>query len=171
MAVDKPKENHAPGVVSGDFVPLTIAEFQRAYSTAVHMLAGRLPPDPTFPTGAVSEVPGLPPKTLDDTPLNRAAYASGGTFSHPAKQASFFWRSRVVLAAAEDKKYRKYVDWEDGRINAALLSAICRVRGSMRTTKKALRTALAAEFERQLAASSEGMVSLLVPVDAPVVRH
>ena len=171
MTADKPQEELASGILSGDFVPLSVPEFQKAYSTAIHVVAGALPPDPTFPTGTVLELEGFPTKTLRDTPQDRAAYAAGATFTEGAKQASFYWRSRVVMDVAEDKRFRKYVDWEAGTIHAALLAAICTVRGNMKTTKKALWAAVAAEFERHMATGTDETVPLLVPVAPPVVRH
>ena len=111
------------------------------------------------------------PKTLTDTPHNRAAFAAGATFTEGAKQASFYWRSQVVMDATEDRKLRKYIDWEDGSIHAALLATICTVPGNMKTTMKALRAALAAEVERHVAGGLDETVPLLVPVAPAVVRH
>jgi len=53
MTADKSGDELAPGILSGDFVPLSVTEFQKAYSTAVYTAGGALPPDPTFPAGAV----------------------------------------------------------------------------------------------------------------------
>jgi hypothetical protein len=163
MSTDKSREELAPGIVSGDFVPLSVPEFQNGNTIGIYTAAGALPPDPTFPIGASLELEGFPTKTLRDTPHNRAVYAAGATFSEGVKQASFYWRSGVVMDVAKDKKYRKHLDWEEGTIHAALLAAVCSVRGASRP----LRRRCGQPWRRNSSATwPDETIRILVPVKA-----
>ena len=145
-----PTDQFPPGVDRGEFVPLPIQEFPRAYAMILHALAGNLPRDPTFPT-EVQDAKTGEAVPFRDTPLNRAWYTGGRLFADDAQRTSFRWRVKTVMPIAREPKYRKYVDDQAGAMHIALLSAVATVRGSLRTTPKALREAFDAEFRRHLA--------------------
>ena len=88
---------------------------------------------------------------MEDTLFNRAYYAATKQFDDLAARVSFGWRVQTVLPIAMTKKYRKYVNFDAGSLHVALLAAVVNVRGSYRTTPKALRAAFDEEFRRQLA--------------------
>jgi hypothetical protein len=131
---------------SADFVPLAVDKFQRAYATALHALNGTLRVDPK---GVI--------EPEDGTPLARAWFLAGLLFADLDERASFHWRIGNVLPLLQDRKYRKFQDGEGLALHIALLRAVCVVKGSARTTKRALRLSFDAEFKRQLAhVASEG---------------
>jgi hypothetical protein len=45
------KASPPPGLVTGDYVPLGVEEFNKAYSKFLHVLAGLQPEDPGFEPG------------------------------------------------------------------------------------------------------------------------
>jgi len=138
-----------PGVATGEFVPLSPREFLCAYATAVQVMAGHIPADPSFHAVTV-DLESVGTFDVEDTPLGRALYtAAGRTFGgDPARHVSFYWRSMVVLPLTRQRKYRKYVDEEAGALHVALVDAVCAVRGNRTTPTEALCAALDAEFRR-----------------------
>jgi hypothetical protein len=124
---------------STDFVPLPVDKFQRAYAAALHALNGTLRVDPR----SIIE-----PK--HGSPQARAWFLAGLLFADLDERASFNWRIGNVLRLLQNRKYRKYQDGESLALHIALLRAVCVVKGSVRTTKRALRLAFDAEFTRQL---------------------
>lgn len=123
-----------------DFAPLPVDKFQWAYAAALHTMNGTLRVDPkSF----------VEPK--DGSSQARAWFLAGLLFTDTDERASFHWRLGKVLPLLQDRKYRKYQVAESMTLHIALLRALCFVRGSERTTKRALRAAFDAEFKRQLA--------------------
>jgi hypothetical protein len=145
-----PRDQFPPGLDRGECVPLSIEEFWHAFSTFMASQAGRLPHDPNFPT-MIQDARTGEATPLEDTPFNRAWFAAGKEFDDHAKRISFYWRLAEVLPIAFDRKYDKYRNRENGSLHMALLMAVARVTGSVRTTRKALRTAFDAEFRHHLA--------------------
>jgi hypothetical protein len=142
----------SPGLAKGDFVPLPVTQFQKAYVTVVRSVAGLLPPDPTFPSIIFDAVSGKP-QAYPDTAMHRAWYAGGKLFTDEAERMSFYWRINSVMKLTDQPKYRKYIDHETGTMHIALLVAVATVRFSRRTKAKALRATFDAEFRRRLAAT------------------
>ena len=142
----------SPGLAKGDFVPLPVTQFQKAYVTVVRSVAGLLPPDPTFPSIIFDAVSGKP-QPYPDTAMHRAWYAGGKLFTDEAERMSFYWRINSVMKLTDQPKYRKYIDHETGTMHIALLVAVATVRFSRRTKAKALRATFDAEFRRRLAAT------------------
>jgi hypothetical protein len=145
-----PEDREPPGVHPGEFLSLSMEEMRVAYVTFVNALRGGHPPNPTFPAVYLDANTGET-KPMQDTPSNRAWYATGKMFEDEAKRMSFYWRAEHVMPITKDKRYAKYMDPETGWMHVALMSAVAMVRCSYRTTKKALRAAFDAEFRRQLA--------------------
>jgi hypothetical protein len=140
--------SRAPGLHGGNYVPLTVPEFQYAYAEFRAVLNGDKPGRRDFPqiyqdahTGDVVPLP--------DTPFNRAWHAAGMTFDDDAKRISFNERV-VIMSEFIEGKYAKYVDREAETMHIALMATIAQVPFSAKTTKKALRAAFDAEFKRQL---------------------
>ena len=149
-----PEDREPPGVHRGEFVSLSMEEMRGAYVTFVNALRGDHPLDADFPGVYVDANTGET-KPIQDMPSIRAWYATGKMFEDEAKRMSFYWRAEHVMPITKDKRYAKYMDPDAGWMHVALMSAVARVRGSDRTTKKALRTAFDAEFRRQLANTVE----------------
>jgi hypothetical protein len=127
------------------FVPIRAEIFQKAFATALHSMDGSLviPPEKIVePIGGSAQA--------------RAWFLAGLLFADPAERASFRWRVGHVLSLLEDRKYSKYRDVEGMSRHVALLRAVCSVNGSVRTTKRSLRTAFNAEFKRHLAHVASG---------------
>jgi hypothetical protein len=139
-----------PGLLKGEFVPLTVSEFREAYATIVQALTGGLPHDPTFPAAIANAETGQP-VSFPDTPFNRGWYAAGKGFDDDARRTSFYWRVNKVMPLTKDPKYRNYVGQDGATIHVALLGAVAAVPFSTRTTPEALHAALDAEFRRRLA--------------------
>jgi hypothetical protein len=97
----------------GDFAPLLVDKFQRAYAVALHAINGTL---------------GVNPKSFiepnDGTPLDRAWFLAGLLFADSEERASFHWRVANVLPLLQDKKYHKYQDGESLALHIALLRAV-----------------------------------------------
>jgi len=136
MSTDCPKDELPPGMIAGEYVQLEVGEFQKAYATMLHVVAGKLPTSEGFEPGPQT-VPGLGTFEVEDTPYNRGMHTGASLFSDAAKRQSFHWRAVVVMGVAGDKKYRKYRKDETGTMHIALLTTVCMVRGSSRTPKKA----------------------------------
>jgi len=149
-----PEDREPPGVHRGEFVSLSMEEMRGAYVTFVNALRGDHPLDADFPGVYVDANTGET-KPIQDTPSIRAWYATGKMFEDEAKRMSFYWRAEHVMPITKDRRYAKYMDPDAGWMHVALMSAVARVRGSDRTTKKALRAAFDAEFRRQLAKTVE----------------
>ena len=149
-----PEDREPPGVHRGEFVSLSMEEMRGAYVTFVKALRGDHPLDADFP-GVYVDANTEETKPIQDTPSIRAWYATGKMFEDEAKRMSFYWRAEHVMPITKDRRYAKYMDPNAGWMHVALMSAVARVRGSDRTTKKALRAAFDAEFRRQLAKTVE----------------
>ena len=150
MSASIPKRQ-PPGVLSGNYVPLDLEEFRKAYATLVHVQAGLLPCAPDFPKEIFDAITQRP-QPFPDTPFNRAWYTAGRLFDDEAKRISFYWRIRKVAPLTDDPKYRKYISVAGLGMHVALMSAIAMVPGSERTTPKALRAAFDVLFRRILSA-------------------
>jgi hypothetical protein len=145
--------SRAPGLRGGNYVPLTVPEFQYAYAEFRAVLNGDKPGRADFPTvyrdaATGSAVP------MPDTPFNRAWHAAGMTIDDDAKRISFYKRVEMMTEFV-DGKYSKYVDREAETMHVALMATIAQVPFGARTTKKALRAAFDAEFKRQLAKTAD----------------
>jgi hypothetical protein len=150
------RDEFPQGIDHGDFVPLSVSELKRWYETFNAGLDGQLPHDPDFPTEYQDALSGER-MTLTDTPFNRAWFAVNKEIEDIAKRVSFSWRVERVMPLTDQKKYQRYVNDETGSYNIALLAAVATVRGSYRTTPKALRAAFNVEFRRHLAATADTM--------------
>lgn len=146
-----PRNQFPPGVNDGDFVSLSMEEFRHAYATLITVSAGLHAPDPNFPT-MIQDMKSGEAVRIEDTPFNRAWITAGREFADDARRSSFYWRVEHVVPIAYEEKYAKYVNRRAGSMHLALMSAIARVPGSYRTTKKTLRAALDIQFRRNLAA-------------------
>ena len=82
--------------LSGDYVDLTVEEFQEAYATLLNVEAGLLPCAPDFPSEVFDSV-SQRPQPFPDTPFNRAWYTAGKLFDHDGKRVSFYWRVNKVM--------------------------------------------------------------------------
>ena len=82
-------------------------------------------------------------------------YTATDLFTDAAKRQSFHWRVVVVMRIAEDRKYRKFRNDDASALHIALLTAVCQVRGSRRTTRKALRAPFDIVFRVALKAAEE----------------
>lgn len=144
-------EHQPPGVLSGDYAPLTPEEFHEAYATFLHVDAGLLPCAPDFPTEIFDSLSqrAVP---FPDTPTNRGWYTAGTLFDDDGKRVSFYWRASKVIPLTRDPKYRKYLSQNGFAMHQALIAAIAVVPGSHRTTPKALRAKFDAVFREQLSA-------------------
>jgi hypothetical protein len=127
-----------PGLVTGEYVPLGVEEFNKAFANFLHVMAGLQPEDEGFEPGP-QELPDGGTIMVEDTPFNRAMHTAAGLLPDLAKRQSFLWRVAIVLGIARDKKYAKYRNDDALSMHLALLTTICMVRGSQRTPKKALR--------------------------------
>lgn len=137
------QEDLPPGIGPGDFVPLSIEEFQCGLVTMLCTLAGLMPEAPGF--RAVGD-------PVHDTRYMRALHSASVLFAgSKPKLASFRWRVNAVYALTLDRRYLKYRLDGGLAMHVALLGAIVTARGSARTTKEALRVEFEAEFLRQLA--------------------
>jgi hypothetical protein len=133
--------SRAPGLHGGNYVPLTVPEFQYAYAEFRAVLNGDKPGRPDFPAVYQDAVTGgvIP---LPDTLFNRAWHAAGMTFDDDAKRISFGKRLEMMTEFIKGK-YSRYVDREAETMHVALMATIAQVPFSVRTTKKALRAAFA----------------------------
>jgi hypothetical protein len=154
MSAKKPNGELPPGLVSGEYVALEVGEFKNAYATMVHVMAGKLPVAEGFEPGPQT-VPGLGTFEVEDTPFNRAMHTAADLFTDAAKRQSFHWRIVVVMPIAKDRKYRKFRNDDASLMHIALLTAVCQVRGSRRTTRKALRAPFDVAFRAALNAPKE----------------
>jgi hypothetical protein len=146
-----PRDQFPPGLDRGNYVALEIEEFRHAYDVFSASLDGLLPRDPDFPAEVQDAQTGLA-VPLEDTPFNRAWFASGKLFVDDAKRVSFYARVAEVMPIALDRRYAKYVNRGRGSFHVALLGAVAGVAFSSRTKPKALRAAFDAEFRRRRAA-------------------
>ena len=145
--------SRTPGLHGGNYVPLTLLEFQYAYALFGAVLNGDKLGRSDFPTVYQDAITGdvVP---LPNTPFNRAWHAAGMTFEDEAKRISFGKRVEMMTEFIKGK-YSKYFDRTAGTMHVALMATIARVPFSVRTTKKALRAAFDDEFKRQLAKAVE----------------
>ena len=79
--------SRAPGLHGGNYVPLTVPEFQYAYAKFRAVLNSDKPGQPDFPKEYQDAVTGsvVP---LPNTPFNRAWYAAGLTFEDDANASA-----------------------------------------------------------------------------------
>ncbi len=131
----------------GEYVPLSVAKFRRAYALLVAGSNGEAPPEPDLTYRDVTTGEAVP---LDDTPFNRAWVAAGKLFEDEAKRESFYRRVEMMTEVAEPK-YLKYLGGDVGSMHGALALTIATVPFNVDTTKKTLKAAFDAEFERHLA--------------------
>ena len=136
-------------MVAGEFAQLDLDLFLKAFSTVLHVMAGKVPCAEGFTPGSRA-VEGLPTVFVEDTPFNRGMYTAAGLFPDAAQRRSFGWRAVVVMGIAMDKKYCKYRNDTAGTMNFALAAAIAMVQGNERTTKKELRASFDTLFRRIL---------------------
>jgi hypothetical protein len=127
-----------PGIATGDYVPLEVAEFNTAFSKFLHVMAGLQPEDEGFEPGP-QEIPGGGTVMVEDTPFNRAMHTAAGLLPDAAKRQSFLWRLAVVFGVARDKRYVKYRNDDANTMHLALLTTLCMVRGSQLTPMTKLR--------------------------------
>ena len=151
MSDEDPKVHRVPGLHGGDFVPLTVEEFQNAYSTFLAVRSGEMPSDPL--PKEYFDAPSGEMKAIEDTPFNRAWVTAGKTIDDDNKRLSFYKRLEMVMPIIRDKKYDKYVGWGKGNMHVAVVVAIATVPFSIRTTPKALRAAFDAIFRRALSSA------------------
>jgi hypothetical protein len=137
MSAKNPNGELPPDILSGEYVTLEVGEFRNAYATMLHVMAGKLPVAQGFEPSSRT-LPGLGTLEVEDTLFNRAMHTAADLFTDAAKRQSFRWRVVVVMPIAEDRKYRKFRSDDTGSLHIALLTAVCQVRGSRRTTRKAL---------------------------------
>jgi hypothetical protein len=149
MSASIAKHHQPPGVLSGDYVPLEIGEFQKAYATLLNVDAGFISCAPDFPT-EIFDAKSQRPQPFPDTPFYRAWYTAGTLFDDDGKRVSFYWRVEKVLPLTKDPKYRKYFSAGGTAMHLVLMTAVAMVPGSYRTTPKALRANLDALFRRIL---------------------
>jgi hypothetical protein len=150
MSASIPKRQ-PPGALSGDYVPLDLEEFRKAYATLLHVDAGLLPCAADFPNEIFDAfTQRLQP--FPDTPFNRGWYTAGTLFDDDARRVRFYWRMIKVLPLTDDSKYKKYISAGGLGMHVALMNAVATVPGSHRTTPKALRDTFDALFRRMLAA-------------------
>ena len=137
------------GLHDGNYVPLTLLEFQHAYALFGAVLNGDKLGRSDFPTVYQDAITGdvVP---LPNTPFNRAWHAAGMTFEDEAKRISFGKRVEMMTEFIKGK-YSKYFDRKAGTMHVALMATIAQVPFSIGTTKRGLRSAFDAEFKRQLA--------------------
>jgi hypothetical protein len=154
MSAKNPNGELPPGLALGEYEPLAVGEFKNAYATMVHVMAGKLPVAEGFEPGPQT-VPGLGTFEVEDTPFNRAMHTAADLFTDAAKRQSFHWRVVVVMPIAEARKYRKFRNDDTGSMHIALLTAVCQVRGSRRTTRKALRAPFDVVFRTALKAAKD----------------
>jgi hypothetical protein len=154
MSINDPNDELPPGMVAGEFVQLDLDLFLKAFSTVLHVMAGKLPCAEGFTPGP-RIVEGLPTVVVEDTPFNRGMHTAAGLFPDAAQRRSFRWRAVVVMGIAMDKKYRNYRNDTAGTMNFALAATVAMVRGSDRTTKKELRASFDTMFRRVLRMSRE----------------
>jgi hypothetical protein len=140
-----------PGVLSGDYVPLSVEEFQEAYATFLNVGAGLLPCAPDFPTEIFDSV-SQRAAPFPDTPTNRGWYTAGALFDDEGKRISFYWRANKVMPLTQDPKYKKYISEGGFGMHVALMAAVAAVPGSHRTTPKALRAKFDVLFRQILSA-------------------
>ena len=69
MSASVPK-HQPPGVLKGDYVGLTVEEFQEAYATLLNVSAELMPCAPDFPSEVFDSV-SQRPTPFPDTPHNR----------------------------------------------------------------------------------------------------
>lgn len=81
-----PREEFPPGLDRGDFVPLSVMEFRRAYVLLQDGLDGLLPKDPDFPE-FIQDAETGGPRAFEDTPFNRAWHAVAMHFDDIPKSA------------------------------------------------------------------------------------
>jgi hypothetical protein len=146
-----PREEFPPGLDRGEFVPLSVMEFRRAYVLLQDGLDGLLPKDLDFPEFIQDAATGEP-KAFEDTPFNRAWHAVAKHFDDIPKRISFQYRVlKLMPMIRKEGKYAKYL--VNKRPHIALLAAIASVPFSARTTPKALRAAFDREFRQRLAST------------------
>jgi hypothetical protein len=148
MSANDPSEP-PPGVASSEYVELELDLFLKAFTTVLHVMAGRLPCAEGFTPGPRT-VEGLPPIVLEDTPFNRGMSTGARLFPDTAQQLSFVWRAVVVIGIAMDDKYRGYRNDSAGSMHIALATTVAKVRGSERMTKEELRASFDKMFRSLL---------------------
>ena len=95
MSDEDPKEHRVPGLHGGDFVPLTVVEFQNAYSTFLAVQSGETPSDPL--PKEYFDAPSGEVKAIEDTPFNRAWVTAGKTIEAPDKRLTLYKRLEMVM--------------------------------------------------------------------------
>ena len=154
MSAIDPNDELLPGMLAGEYVQLDLDLFLKAFSTVLHVMAGKLPCAEGFTPGS-KVVEGLPIVVVEDTPFNRGMHTAVGLFPDAAQRQSFVWRAVVVMGIAMDKKYSKYRNDTAGSMHIALATTIAMVRGSARTTKKDLRASFDILFRHVLKTAEE----------------
>ena len=154
MSASVPNDQLPTGTVAGEYVQLDVDLFLKAFSTVLHVMAGKLPCAEGFTPGS-QVVEELPIVVVEDTPFNRGMHTAVGLFPDAAQRQSFLWRAVVVMGIAMDKKYCKYRNDTAGSMHIALATTVAMVRGNARTTKKKLRASFDSTFWRAMKATSE----------------
>ena len=154
MSASGPNDQLPTGTVAGEYVQLDVDLFLKAFSTVLHVMAGKLPCAEDFTPGP-RLVEGLPTVVVEDTPFNRGMYTAAGMFPDAAQRRSFGWRAVVVMGIAMDKKYRNYRNDTDATMHIALATTVAMVRGSKWTTRDELRASFDSTFRRAMKATSE----------------
>jgi hypothetical protein len=147
-----PRRATTPGLVAGDYVPLTVDEFRLGFGKFMAYITGQEPLPDNFEAMIADAHTGQPVK-LEATEHNRAWLAVGREFPDEAKRISFYVRFQVLFSVIAEPKYAKHFDPRAGSMHVGLVAAIAQVQFSSRTTPKALRAAFDAEFRRQYAAA------------------
>jgi hypothetical protein len=154
MSASGPNDQLPTGTVAGEHVQLDVDLFLKAFSTVLHVMAGRLPCAEGFTPGPQA-VEGLSTVVMEDTPFNRGMYTAAGLFPDAAQRRSFGWRAVAVMGIAMEDKYLRYRNDTAGSMHIALATTVAMVRGSERTTKKDLRASFDIIFRRVLKTTEE----------------
>jgi hypothetical protein len=80
MVDEDPKMHRVPGLHGGNFVPLTLEEFQNAYATFLAVQSGELASDPL--PKEYFDAPSGEVKAIDDTPFNQAWVKAASFLPH-----------------------------------------------------------------------------------------
>ena len=87
MSANDPNDELPPGMVAGEFRQLDLDLFLKAFSTVLHVMAGKLPCAEGFTPGP-RVVEGLPTFVMEDTPFNRGMHTAERLFPDANKNTN-----------------------------------------------------------------------------------
>ncbi|MBR2813497.1 MAG: hypothetical protein IKE60_02520 [Reyranella sp.] len=152
VQAEDPRRAITPGLVAGDYVPLTVDEFRHGFGRFMAFSTGLEPLPADFESTTFDALTGQPTQ-VEPTRFNRAWQAVGRTIADDAKRISFYGRLMLFFEVIEEPRYAKHFDTQARSMHVGLVAAFAQVKFSSRTTKKAKRAAFDGEFRRQYAAA------------------